>query len=104
MAYNAYTPTETMELVSRAGVIKGNMRLDKIFFSSASAGCLLSFACATLLSTNSSPWYQENAAGLIRTVAPLVFPYGLCLVYLTGADLCTGSFLVIFIVLFLLVA
>lgn len=58
------------------------------------AGMLLSFACATLLSTITAPWYQENAPGLIRTFAALVFPYGLCMVVLTGSDLCTGSFLV----------
>ncbi|KKY15744.1 putative formate nitrite transporter family [Phaeomoniella chlamydospora] len=92
-SYNAYTPAETIELVSRAGVHKANMRLDKIFFSSVSAGCLLSFACATALSTNTAPWYQENAPGLIRTIAALVFPYGLCMIVLTGADLCTGTFL-----------
>jgi formate/nitrite transporter FocA (FNT family) len=97
MAYNVYTPAETIELISRAGMVKGNMRLDKIFFSSVSAGCLLSFACATFISTNSSPWYQEKAPGLIRTVSALVFPYGLCMVFLTGADLCTGSFMVIMI-------
>jgi formate/nitrite transporter FocA (FNT family) len=90
---NAYTPRETTELVSRAGVTKANMRIDKIFFSSVMAGMLLSFACATLLSTNSSPWFLENAPGLIRTIAALVFPYGLSMVVLTGSDLCTGSFM-----------
>lgn len=94
MAYNAYTPAETIEIVSRAGAYKGNMRLDKVFFSSVSAGCLLSFACATALSTNTASWYQENAPGLIRTISALVFPYGLCMIVLTGADLCTGTFMV----------
>jgi formate/nitrite transporter FocA (FNT family) len=58
------------------------------------AGCLLAFACAVLLSTNSSQWYQENAAGFIRMVGAIVFPFGLVTVVLTGADLCTGSFMV----------
>ena len=92
---NAYTPTEVMEIVSRAGVRKGHMRLDKVFLSSVSAGCLLSFAAATAASTNTAPWYQENAPGLIRTVGALVFPYGLVMIVLTGADLCTGTFLVL---------
>lgn len=92
--YNCYTPAETAEIVSRSGVIKANMRLDKVFMSSVMAGMLLSFACATLLSTNTASWYQENAPGLIRTIAALVFPYGLCMIVLTGSDLCTGSFLV----------
>jgi formate/nitrite transporter FocA (FNT family) len=91
---DAYTPAEVTEFVSRAGLSKGNMRLDKVFFSAFSAGCLLAFACGTVLSTNSSPWFTENAPGLIRTISALVFPYGLALIILTGADLCTGSFMV----------
>ena len=94
MSYNAYTPAQTIEMVSRAGVVKGNMRPDKVFFSSVSAGALLAFACATALSTNSSPWYQENAPGLIRTISALFFPYGLVMIVLTGVDLCTGTFMV----------
>ncbi|KAI9044859.1 formate/nitrite transporter family protein [Aspergillus affinis] len=90
---NAYTPAEVAELVSRAGATKGNMRLDKVFFSAFSAGCLLAFACGTVLSTNTASWYQENAPGLIRTIGALVFPYGLVIIVLTGADLCTGSFM-----------
>ncbi|KAF1984963.1 Formate/nitrite transporter [Aulographum hederae CBS 113979] len=91
--HNAYNQKETMELVSRTGVLKANMRLDKMFLSSVSAGFLLSFACATLLSTNTAPWFQQNAPGLIRTIGALVFPYGLTIVTLTGSDLCTGSFM-----------
>lgn len=101
-----------MELVSRAGVSKAHMRPDKAFMSSVMAGMLLSFACATLLTMNSSPWYQENAPvyivsllkaysvplltliqGFIRVVAALVFPYGLTMIVLSGTDLCTGSFM-----------
>ena len=90
----AYTAAQTIEIVSRAGVIKGNMPLYKVFLSSVSAGCLLSFAAASCLSINASPWYQDNAAGLIRTLGALVFPYGLVMIVLTGADLCTGTFMV----------
>lgn len=91
---NCYTPKETVELCSRAGVAKANMRIDKIFASSFMAGCLLSFACAALLSTNTAPWYQENAPGLIRMIGAIIFPFGLVTVVVTGADLCTGSFMV----------
>jgi formate/nitrite transporter FocA (FNT family) len=90
----AYSPAETIEIISRAGVKKGNMRPDKVFLSAVSAGCLLSFAAASSLSTNTAPWYQDNAPGLIRTIGALVFPYGLVLIVLTGADLCTGTFMV----------
>jgi formate/nitrite transporter FocA (FNT family) len=94
MTFDSFSALEVIEAVANTGVHKGNMRLDKVFFSSVSAGCLLSFACGTALSTNASPWFQENAAGLIRTISALVFPYGLCMIILTGADLCTGSFMV----------
>ncbi|RLL95916.1 hypothetical protein CFD26_104470 [Aspergillus turcosus] len=93
ISIDCHSPTDVAKLVARAGVGKGNMRLDKVFFSSFSAGCLLAFACGTLLSTSTTPWFQENAPGLIRTISALVFPYGLCLIVLTGADLCTGSFM-----------
>lgn len=96
ISIDAYTPTEVINLVARAGIVKGNTRLDKVFLSSVSAGCLLALACGTALSTNTSTWFQENAPGLIRTISALVFPYGLCMIILTGADLCTGSFMVCF--------
>lgn len=69
---NAYSPKEAIELCGRAGTAKANMRIDKMFLSSVMAGMLLSFACAVLLSTNTAPWFQDNAPGLIRTVAALV--------------------------------
>lgn len=93
VVHNAYSPKETVELCSRAGVAKANMRIDKMFFSSFMAGSLLAFACAVSLSTNSSPWFQTNAPGLIRMIAAIIFPFGLCTIVLTGADLCTGSFM-----------
>lgn len=90
----AYTPAETIELVSRAGVKKGNMRPDKVFLSAVSAGCLLSFGCAVSLSAYTAPWFQENAPGLIRMIGALVFPLGLVMVVLTGADLFTATTMV----------
>lgn len=94
MTFDALSSKEVTEAVSRTGAHKGNMRLDKVFFSAVSAGCLLAFACGTTLSTTATPWFQDNAQGLIRTISALVFPYGLCMILLTNADLCTGSFMV----------
>ncbi|GAQ03869.1 hypothetical protein ALT_1190 [Aspergillus lentulus] len=42
---------------------------------------------------STASWFQENAPGLIRMISSLVFPYGLSMIILTGADLCAGSFL-----------
>lgn len=91
---NAYTPKETIEQVGRSGVVKANMRIDKMFISSVVAGMLLSFACAVSLSTQTAPWYQENAPGLIRMIGAVIFPFGLVMIVVTGMDLCTGSFMV----------
>lgn len=55
VVHNSYTPKETTELCSWAGYAKANMRVDKIFLSSFMARCLLSFACAAVLSVNTSP-------------------------------------------------
>lgn len=90
----AYTPAETVELISRAGVKKGNMRPDKVFLSAVSAGCLLSFGCAVSLTAMTAPWYQENAPGLIKLIGAGVFPLGLVMVVLTGADLFTATTMV----------
>ncbi|KUM55465.1 hypothetical protein ACN42_g11807 [Penicillium freii] len=77
MTFDAFSPHEVIEAISKSGAHKGNMRLDKVFFSAVSAGCLLAFACGTTLSTTAAPWFQDNAPGLIRTIGALVFPYGL---------------------------
>lgn len=87
----AYTPAQTAELISRTGVMRGNMRVDKIFMSAVSAGCLLSFGCAVSLIAIAAPWYQENAPGLVKLFGASVFPLGLVLVVLTGADLFTAT-------------
>ncbi|KAJ4320917.1 hypothetical protein N0V84_005621 [Fusarium piperis] len=87
----AYTPAETVELISRAGVKKGNMRPDKVFLSAVSAGCLLSFGCAVSLTAMTAPWYQENAPGILKLIGAGVFPLGLVMVVLTGADLFTAT-------------
>jgi len=87
---DAFTPAQTTELVSRIGAKKARMRIDKMFVNSFLGGALISFGCALSLSTNSSPWFQANAPGLIRTISAMVFPVGLIMVVLTGADLFTS--------------
>jgi len=74
--FGVYTPVEAIELVSRAGVKKGNMRSDKIFASAVSAGCLLSFAAAAALRVTTAPWAQEHAPGPVAMIAGIVFHLG----------------------------
>lgn len=87
---DAFTPAQTTELVSRIGAKKAKMRLDKMIASSILGSFLLGFGCTINVSTASSPWFQKNAPGLIRTVAASFFPVGLIMVFLTGADLFTS--------------
>ena len=62
---DAFTPQQTIELVSRIGCKKAHMRIDKLFVNSLMTGPLLGFGCAVLVSTNAAPWYQENAPGIM---------------------------------------
>jgi formate/nitrite transporter FocA (FNT family) len=91
---DAFTPAQTTELISRIGVRKARMRLDKMFINSFIGGPLLGFGSALSLSTLASPWFTTNAPGLIRTICAMVSPVGLIMVTLTGADLFTSYVLV----------
>ncbi|CAL3962763.1 unnamed protein product [Diplocarpon coronariae] len=88
---DALTPAQTTELISRIGVKKARTRLDKMFINSFIGGILLSFGAALFLITNSSPWFKTNAPGLLRTISAMVFPVGLIMIVLTGADLFTSN-------------
>jgi formate/nitrite transporter FocA (FNT family) len=87
----SYTPAETIEVVSRAGTHRGMMRPDKVFLAAVYGGILLSFGCAASLILNAEPWYTQNAPGIPRLLGALVFPVGLVLIVLTGAELFTAS-------------
>jgi len=87
----AYTPAETIELVSRAGARKGRARPDKVFLGAVSAGCMLSLAAGGSLLVTAIPWYIENAPGLVKMLSALIFPVALVLIMLTGGELFTGS-------------
>lgn len=87
---DAFTPAQTTELISRIGAKKARMRLDKMIVNSFMGGMFISIGGALALSTNASPWFQTNAPGLIRTIGAMVFPVGLIMCVLTGADLYTS--------------
>ena len=59
------------------------MRLDKLFINSCLSGPLLGFGCAVLVSVNASPWYQDNAPGLIRMLGAMIFPIGLVMIVIS---------------------
>lgn len=76
----AYTPSQTLELVSRAGARKGHTKPHMVFISAVSGGCMVAFAVAAFLAVVTAPWYQEHAPGLIRMVGSLIFPSGLVMI------------------------
>jgi hypothetical protein len=46
------------------------------------------------LLVSASPWFQENAPGVVLLLSAIIFPWGLVAILSTGTDLCTGSFMV----------
>jgi formate/nitrite transporter FocA (FNT family) len=87
---DAFSPAQTIELISRMGTKKATIRIDKMIINLIIGGLLLGFGCALNLSTLTSPWFQTNASGLIRTIGACFFPVGLIIVFLTGANLFTS--------------
>jgi formate/nitrite transporter FocA (FNT family) len=89
----AFTPAQTITLISTIGVKKANQRLDKLFMNAVAGSFLLGFGCALNISTQSAPagsWFQHNAPGLLKTISACFFPVGLIMCFLTGADLFTS--------------
>jgi formate/nitrite transporter len=86
------TPKETISAISIAGFNKGQMSLLKTFVQALLAGILLSFGGLVALAVAggltgigaANPGVQKFAAGA-------VFPVGLVLIVLTGAELFTGN-------------
>ena len=59
--------------------------------------CLRHMLYNDRLTVSSAPWYQENAPGLIRTTGAMLFPIGLVMIVLTGADLFTSNVMVFWV-------
>lgn len=58
-----------------------------IFLSGVSAGCLLVFACSTVLVANTARrGCRPTRRGLLRILASFVFPYGLVYMGHRGKD------------------
>lgn len=78
---DAFTPQQTVELVSRIGTKKAHMRLDKLFFNSLMAGSLLDFGFVTSPSSQSSPYSQmcrpplHKNSSLVPRACPRSNPY-----------------------------
>ena len=85
------SPKEFLERSAAAGTAKTQRSAGKLLALSVLAGALIALGCAA---TNTAVHGMENV-GRARTVSGLLFPFGLCMVIVTGAELFTGNSLLV---------
>lgn len=90
-----FTPGECAVNYAAAGAAKTRMPLAKMFLLAVLAGFLIAMGGAV---TNTAAHSIDNV-GIARMVSGLLFPFGLAMVVLTGAELFTGNTLIIISVL-----
>lgn len=88
---NLFTPAEYTENYIKAGKSKAEMPLLRMFLLAALAGFFIAMGGAV---TNTAAHTIANV-GLARVVSGLLFPFGLAMVVLTGAELFTGNTLMV---------
>jgi formate/nitrite transporter len=95
--YDAYSAHDTTERISAIGVKKAIQRIDHMIIKAFLAGVLLSFGGLFLLTVGggSAPVAQSLGPGIHKMILAAVFPIGLVLVVITGADLFTGNTMVL---------
>lgn len=90
------TIPETIDDLSKLGKKKSTSPIDVIFIGGFLAGILLSFGCVlSLLTGGDNAGLNKDFPGLVRLLSGAIFPVGLILIVLTGADLFTGNSLII---------
>ena len=87
---NLFTPKECAANYAAAGRAKTQMPLMKLFLLAVLAGFFIAMGGAV---TNTAAHTIANA-GAARMVCGLLFPFGLAMVVLTGAELFTGNTLI----------
>lgn len=74
------------------GTAKGKSSMKKIFVMGIMAGAFISFGCVLMTSVGGNmPGLLASNPGLYRLMYALVFPFGLLMVMLSGAELYTGN-------------
>lgn len=88
---NAYlTPAQMAESYAAAGAAKTKRPAGQLFVLGILAGVLIAFGCAA---TNTAVYGIENT-WTARTLCAVLFPFGLGMVIVTGAELFTGNSLI----------
>lgn len=84
------SPRELTLQYAGAGVVKAKRSAAELFVLAILAGVLIALGSAA---TNTASFGMTDV-GLARTVCGLLFPFGLCMVVVTGAELFTGNCLI----------
>ncbi|UJR29435.1 hypothetical protein I4U23_010647 [Adineta vaga] len=94
---DAYNISETLEHLSNIGIKKSKQKIDHLIIKSFLAGILLSFGGLFLLTIGggSLPLKEQFGSSIHKTIQAFVFPIGLVLVILTGADLFTSNTMIL---------
>lgn len=81
------TPKEITLAYGNAGAVKAKRSAAELFVLAILAGALIALGSAA---TNTASCGVADV-GLARTICGLLFPFGLCMVVVTGAELFTGN-------------
>ena len=92
---NLYTPADAVATYRDAGVKKASLSIWKMLILGILAGAFIAFAGAL---TNTAVHSLTNVS-VIRIVCGLLFPFGLIMVILSGAELFTGNTMMVIAVL-----
>lgn len=88
------TPAEIANYTVEAGIKKATMKPSKVLASSFLAGAYISFGVFGSVAASYNLLANPATYGLGKAVAGLMFPTGLILVLIAGADLFTGNILI----------
>lgn len=95
MERNAFTPPEVFEKVADSGVGKANGSAAKLFVMGILAGEFIAFGAQASLMASFGLTSEPSTFGVGKVVMGAVFPVGLMLVVLCGAELFTGNCLMV---------
>ena len=90
-----HSPKELTSQYASAGAVKAKRSGIELFILAIFAGALIALGSAA---TNTASFGVADV-GLARTICGLLFPFGLCMVIATGAELFTGNSLIVISVL-----
>lgn len=91
---NYFTPLETFDISVQAGIAKTNRTAAKQFMLGILGGAFIALAGAGANMAAFNLFAKPETFGLGKFVSGLVFPVGLMLVVVAGAELFTGNSLI----------